>query len=706
MSILAVCPSCRSSYNLPDNLFGRKIRCTRCQGSFVAGSIPQAPVATRRLSKVRPTAPVALPVRRESRSRSSGIAPAIIGGSIVAGVFAAVLVAGIYFVLKSNNGTPGPTVVMVENRTTTVREVPMANQGAEKAPVTEKAPPQPTARETPNDPPGTGDGSLTPQVRDRVKRATVYLRVTLQNNTTAQGSGFFAVEPGIVLTNAHVLGMLVGQTRKPLKVEVILNSGQTDERTLPGEILEVDRVSDLAVLRVTGTKLPEPLSVQSSKDLQETQQVYVCGFPLGVNLGKEISIRKSSVASLRKEGGEITRVQLEGGMDPGNSGGPIIDTKGNVVGVAVAGIRGTTINFAIPGEKVHSILNGRISKVSFGEPYKKGDKTSVPITVELSDPLKRIKQAGIEFWTGEPGEPRPSTQSRPAALAKDSPRRQLLLPPRDGIVGGEMELPAVPAGMAIWFQPLIVGDASKSQWAIASVYPNNVPPLERKPTTLALTHKAGNATPLVDNQGTATVRLEYLKVNVGVNVDGRTPPNPTPMQQAIQFVAQMTGDLRVDKQGSMVQNRLDMSKAPMASRQGLGRIGQQVQQSLDALAIPLLGSELKPGQTWTAQRMIPLDVGRPDAGVMDMKYTYLGVRTREARQEAVVSLDGVIRARDGVTQYIKGKTSGMAIVDVTSGLTVQAMSNIEVDLDMTIEGQPARADGAMQIQLLRGLAAK
>jgi hypothetical protein len=363
----------------------------------------------------------------------------------------------------------------------------------------------------------------------------------------------------------------------------------------------------------------------------------------------------------------------------------------------------------------------------------------VPITVELSDPLKRIKQAGIEFWTGEPGEPRPSTQSRPAALAKDSPRRQLLLPPRDGIVGGEMELPAVPAGMAIWFQPLVVGDASKSQWAIASVYPNNVPPLERKPTTLALTHKAGNAIPLaldcatkfrveragaeqelfidldgqfreatqsVDNQGTATVRLEYLKVNVGVNVDGRTPPNPTPMQQAIQFVAQMTGDLRVDKQGSMVQNRLDMSKAPMASRQGLGRIGQQVQQSLDALAIPLLGSELKPGQTWTAQRMIPLDVGRPDAGVMDMKYTYLGVRTREARQEAVVSLDGVIRARDGVTQYIKGKTSGMAIVDVTSGLTVQAMSNIEVDLDMTIEGQPARADGAMQIQLLRGLAAK
>ena len=255
MSILAVCPSCRSSYNLPDNLFGRKIRCTRCQGSFVAGSIPQAPVATRRLSKVRPTAPVALPVRRESqgRGRSSGIAPAIIGGSIVAGVFAAVLVAGIYFVLKSNNSTPGPTVVMVENRTTTVREVPMANQGTERAPVTEKAPPQPTAKETPNEPPGTGDGSLTPQVRERVKRATVYLRVTLQNNSTAQGSGFFAVEPGIVLTNAHVLGMLVGQTRKPQKVEVVLNSGQADERTLPGEILEVDRVSDLAGVGRAGT---------------------------------------------------------------------------------------------------------------------------------------------------------------------------------------------------------------------------------------------------------------------------------------------------------------------------------------------------------------------------------------------------------------------------------------------------------------------
>ncbi|MBL8793351.1 MAG: trypsin-like peptidase domain-containing protein [Planctomycetia bacterium] len=741
MSIAAVCPNCRANYNLPDNLFGRKIRCTRCQGSFVAGAIPQTP-ATRRLSKVRPTAPVALPVRRESgssRSKSSGIAPAIIGGSIVAGVFAAVLVAGIYFVLGSKNNTPGPTVVMVENRTTTVREVPMANTAPNQTLPTEKAPPQPIAKDPPVENPGTGDGSLTPQVRERVKRATVYLRVTLQNNSAAQGSGFFAVEPGIVLTNAHVLGMLVGQTRKPQKVEVVLNSGQPDERTLPGQILEVDRVSDLAVLRVTGNNLPEPLSVQSSKDLQETQQVYVCGFPLGVNLGKEISIRKSSVASLRKENGEITRVQLEGGMDPGNSGGPIIDTKGNVVGVAVAGIRGTTINFAIPGEKVHSILNGRVSKVTFGQPYKSGDKTSLPVTVVLTNPLGKIKQAGIEVWTGAPGAPRPPSATQPAPVAKDSPRRQLLLAPRDGICGGEIELPPLPAGMAYWFQPIVAGDAARMQWSAAHVYPNTAPPLERRPATLALTHRPGNSNPVeielttkfrverngseqelnidldgqfreatqsVDNQGIATVRLEYLKVDVGVTVDGRNPPNPTPMQQAAQFVATMAGDLRLDRQGSMVQNRLDMSKAPMGSRAGLGRIGQQVQQSLDALAVPLPGNEVKPGQSWTAQRMIPLDVGRPDAGVMDMKYTYLGVRTRDARLEAVLSLDGAIRARDGNNQYIKGKTSGTAIIDVTTGLTVQAVSSIEVDLDMTIEGQASRADGAMEIQVQRTVPAK
>src|SRR5262249_34452518 len=196
---------------------------------------------------------------------------------------------------------PEPDKVVAANSPTA--SAPVATQPSPEPP---PAPP-PTVKEPPKEPPPAvaADGSLLPEVLERVKKATVYLRVTIDGNNVTRGSGCFAVEPGVVLTNAHVLGMLVGRTRRPQKVEVVLNSGQGDERTLSAQILEVDRSSDLAVLRVSGSNLPEPLAVLEAKNLQETQQVYVCGFPLGVTLGKEISVRKSAVASLRKENGNF-----------------------------------------------------------------------------------------------------------------------------------------------------------------------------------------------------------------------------------------------------------------------------------------------------------------------------------------------------------------------------------------------------------------
>src|SRR5262249_23072715 len=101
-------------------------------------------------------------------------------------------------------------------------------------------------------PPNT---ELDPEVLAKVKRATVLLKVTMGDDQKGQGSGFFGVEKGIVLTNAHVLGMLQPGAKKPRKIEVVLNSGQPDEKTVPGTFLGVDRSSDLGLLRVD---LPEP----------------------------------------------------------------------------------------------------------------------------------------------------------------------------------------------------------------------------------------------------------------------------------------------------------------------------------------------------------------------------------------------------------------------------------------------------------------
>src|SRR5262249_36306771 len=161
-------------------------------------------------------------------------------------------------------------------------------------------------------------------------------------------------QPGTLLTNAHVLGMLQPDAPPPESVEIVMDSGEKSERVVPAKIITVDQTSDLAVLRVLSDasgSLPPPLDVGRARKLLETQQVFIFGFPLGEGLGKNITVSNSSVSSLRKDAeGNLAKLQVNGGMHPGNSGGPVVDGRGRVVGVAVSVIKNTQIHFAIPGE--------------------------------------------------------------------------------------------------------------------------------------------------------------------------------------------------------------------------------------------------------------------------------------------------------------------------------------------------------------------
>src|SRR5262245_46497263 len=201
----------------------------------------------------------------------------------------------------------------------------------------------------------------------KVKNATVYLKVTTDRGETAEGSGFLAVESGVVITNAHVIGMLSPSSKSPSKIMVTLHSGETSEMTVAGKVIGVDRASDLAVVRIEG-KLPAPLQFGLKDELFETQKVYIFGFPFGAELGKNITVSESSISSLRKDpSGALERVQVNGGMHAGNSGGPVVDSRGDVIGVSVAVIRSTQINFAIPAATVKSVLDGRVMEVKAGE---------------------------------------------------------------------------------------------------------------------------------------------------------------------------------------------------------------------------------------------------------------------------------------------------------------------------------------------------
>ena len=131
--------------------------------------------------------------------------------------------------------------------------------------------------------------------------------------------------------------------------------------------------------------------------------VFVFGFPFGKSLaiGKDnpaISVNKASVSSIRTDkSGDIKVVQFDGNVNPGNSGGPVVDAHGQLVGVVVAKIRDTQIGLAIPTQEVHRLLAGRVAAPKLTP--AKVDKGMLEVHVELGliDPLEQITSITLHY---------------------------------------------------------------------------------------------------------------------------------------------------------------------------------------------------------------------------------------------------------------------------------------------------------------------
>jgi S1-C subfamily serine protease len=350
-----------------------------------------------------------------------------------------------------------------------------------------------TADEQPKKDPDRVPAALEPESAVKVKRGTVYLRVTGRDREISQGSGFFAMERGLIVTNAHVLDMLQPNAAPPRSVEVVVFSGTADQLKITAEVLAADGEADLAILRVVGKpdKLPDPLVIDLDRcKLTELQKVYIFGFPFGSDLGKEITATESSVSSLRYDtAGVLEKIQVNGGLHPGNSGGPVVDGRGVVVGVAVAGIKNTTINFAVPSPKLQGLLQGRVGDAQFGRATLQEKSISVPVTLSVVDPLQRIREVTLEVWSGPAGKARPAASSAPASMPGDSARKSLAIERKEGVFRQELKLPldTLPASHVYYVQPVQLSTTGVKNWGRGVVFdPVESRPLDKEAAELKM----------------------------------------------------------------------------------------------------------------------------------------------------------------------------------------------------------------------------
>lgn len=175
------------------------------------------------------------------------------------------------------------------------------------------------------------------------------------------GSGFIFNSNGEILTNAHVVS---GAD----KVTVTLKDG----RSFEGRVLGSDSVTDVAVVKIDAQNLPI-VGLGDSDRIQEGELAIAIGNPLGLDNTVTSGIisaigRSSSQVGIPDQ--QVQYIQTDAAINPGNSGGPLLNERGEVIGMNTAIIKGAQgIGFAIPINKAKNIAEQLISQGKVDHPY-------------------------------------------------------------------------------------------------------------------------------------------------------------------------------------------------------------------------------------------------------------------------------------------------------------------------------------------------
>lgn len=250
---------------------------------------------------------------------------------------------------------------------------------------------------------------MTRELLEKIKAAAVFFEVSHSGpgKIDSFGSGWVIEKDAkgvLVVTNRHVV--LNDEDHKGT-IQCVFYPGTDKESRVAANIIVVDPDEDLAVVRVEGVNLPEAMpTLKDTASLFETMKVYTVGFPLAVAFkygqrAPSVTIVETTINGLRRlDNNRLVEITVNGGSQPGNSGGMLVSAKGEVVGVVNAVNSFTdNIGYSIPVSQVHVLFNGKAEKV-IGIPVASNDPSKVVVNfyVNCFDPKGGIVE--LEFLHG------------------------------------------------------------------------------------------------------------------------------------------------------------------------------------------------------------------------------------------------------------------------------------------------------------------
>lgn len=236
------------------------------------------------------------------------------------------------------------------------------------------------------------------RVAETLRPAVVNLRSGQRRG--GSGSGVLFAPDGFLLTNHHVVH---GQERVHVRF--------SDGREMSGRVVGNDPWTDLAVVQAAGNALPYAAFGESAK-LRVGQLVVAIGSPLGFESTVTAGVVSALGRSLRSITGHLVEnvIQTDAALNPGNSGGPLVDSRGRVIGINTAVIQPAQgICFAIPIDMAKVVLpqmmqRGRVQRGFLGIQGR-----GVPVPADVRERLGLIQKDGVEVLGVEMASPADAT---------------------------------------------------------------------------------------------------------------------------------------------------------------------------------------------------------------------------------------------------------------------------------------------------------